>query len=156
MKKIPTLFLQGIIILVGIAALAFLLVEPHFEGRNVNATPFQVYFNDPFLAYAYAASLLFFSALYQAFKVLGYVRHNKTFSQETLKALQTVKYCTTALAACIAAPVLYLFVVRPGDDIAGGVAIGLFLTLASSVIAAAAAMTEGIVQDAADMKFEED
>ena len=44
----------------GIGALAFLLWEPHLEGRNANATPYELYFNDPFLAYAYVASVSFF------------------------------------------------------------------------------------------------
>lgn len=48
------------IVLFGVAALTFLLWEPHLEGRNVHATVYQIYFNDPFLAYAYIASLPFF------------------------------------------------------------------------------------------------
>lgn len=56
MKRSPTLFLQAIIVLIAVGALTFLLWEPHLEGRNVGATPFQIYFNDPFLAYAYTGS----------------------------------------------------------------------------------------------------
>jgi hypothetical protein len=70
MKKI-SIFLQAVIVLIGIGAVALMLWEPHIEGRNAHATLFQIYFNDPFLAYAYIASLPFFVALYQAFKVLG-------------------------------------------------------------------------------------
>ena len=72
---------QGVIILIGIASFVLMLWEPHLEGRNVNATLFEIYFNDPFLAYAYAASIAFFVALYQAFKLLGYADKNKIFSQ---------------------------------------------------------------------------
>ncbi|MEK7514868.1 MAG: hypothetical protein AAB608_00605 [Patescibacteria group bacterium] len=63
MKPLPTLFLKAAIVLIGIGALAFLLIEPHFEGRNVNATLFEIYFRDPFLAYAYIASIPFHSSL---------------------------------------------------------------------------------------------
>lgn len=129
MKKSSTIFLQVVVVLIGIGALAFMLWEPHIEGRNVNATLFEIYFKDPFLAYAYTVSIAFFVALYQAFKVLGYVRQNKTSSQATIKALRTIKYCGIALVAFVVAPVAYLFIVRPGDDIAGGVAMGFLLLL---------------------------
>ena len=68
-----TIFLQVVIVLIGIGALALMLWEPHIEGRNAHATLFEIYFKDPFLAYAYIASIPFFVALYQAFKVLEYV-----------------------------------------------------------------------------------
>ncbi len=151
MKRISTLFLQVVIVLIGIGTLALMLWEPHLEGRNAHATLFEIYFKDPFLAYAYTASILYFVGLYQAFKVLGYVRKNKTFSQETVKALRTIKYCAMALVALIVAPVAYLFIVRPGDDIAGGVAIGLFLIFVSAVIATAAAMLERKLQHSIEL-----
>jgi hypothetical protein len=150
MNKSSTLFLQVAMVLIGIGVLALMLWEPHIEGRNAHATPFEIYFNDPFLAYAYIASIPFFVALYQAFKVLGYVRQSKTFSQATVKALRTIKYCAISLVGFIVAPVAYLFVARPGDDIAGGVAVGILLIFVLAVIATAAAMFEGILQNAVE------
>src|SRR6266478_8391244 len=97
MKKSSTVFLQVVIVLIGIGALALMLWEPHIEGRNAHATLFQIYFNDPFLAYAYIASLSFFVALFQAFKVLGYVGQNKVFSPAAVKALQTIKFCAISI-----------------------------------------------------------
>src|SRR5919205_4430778 len=101
MKKcslvIPSTFLQAVIVLIGIGALALMLWEPHLEGRNAHATLFEIYFKDPFLAYAYVASIPFFVALYQAFKVLGYAGQNKVFSQEAVKALQIIKYCALSM-----------------------------------------------------------
>src|SRR5579862_8409061 len=91
MKRSSTIFLQIVIVLIGIGALALLLWEPHIEGRNAHATLFEIYFKDPFLAYAYIASIPFFAALYQACKVLGYIGEHKVFSQPTLKALRTIK-----------------------------------------------------------------
>src|SRR3954469_16588696 len=97
MRNGSTIFLQMVIVLIGIGSVALLLWEPHLEGRNAHATLFQIYFNDPFLAYAYVASISFFVALYQAFKVLGYVGQNKVFSQAAVKALRTIKYCALAI-----------------------------------------------------------
>src|ERR687885_758343 len=88
MERGPILFLKAVIVLVGVGALALMLWEPHIEGRNAHATLFEIYFKDPFLAYAYIASIPFFVALYQAFKVLGYAGQNTVFSQEAVKALR--------------------------------------------------------------------
>ena len=63
MKRSFTAFLQIVIVLIGIGVLALLLWEPHIEGRNAHATLFEIYFKDPFLAYAYIASITFFVAL---------------------------------------------------------------------------------------------
>jgi hypothetical protein len=72
MKRGSTIFLQIIIVLIGIGAQALLLWEPHIEGRNAHATNFEIYFKDPFLVLVYIGSIPFFVALYQAFKVLGF------------------------------------------------------------------------------------
>lgn len=146
MKRGLTIFFQVVVVLSGIGALAFMLWEPHIEGRNVNATPFEIYFNDPFLVYAYTASIAFFVALYQTFRVLGYIRQGKTFSQATVKALRTITYCAMTIIGFIVPAVAYLFIVRPGDDIAGGVFMGVLITLVSLVIAATAATFERTVQ----------
>ena len=156
MKKGSTIFLQVVIVLVGIGALVLMLWEPHLEGRNAHATPSQVYFNDPFLAYAYAVSIAFFVALYQAFRLLGYIGQNKVFSLHSVKALRTIKYCAMFLVGGIVAPLIYLFAVRPGDDIAGGVAIGLVMIFLSAVVATAAAVFEKLLQSAVELKSEND
>lgn len=127
-----------------------MLWEPHLEGRNVNATFFEIYFMDAFLAYAYAVSVAFFTALYQAFKVLGYIGQNKVFSPHSKKSIRIIKHCAASLVGFVAAPVVYLLIVRPGDDIAGGVAIGLFLIFLSSVTAAVADVFEKVLHSVAE------
>src|SRR5215831_5950964 len=112
---VPTIFLQAVIVLIGIGALALMLWEPHIEGRNAHATLFEIYFKDPFLAYAYLASIPFFIALYQAFKVLGYVRQNKTFSQATVKALRTIKYCAIAIIGFVAVSAVFFLSSDPDE-----------------------------------------
>jgi Protein of unknown function (DUF2975) len=152
-----TVFLQVVIVLIGIGALALLLWEPHIEGRNAHATPFQVYFNDPFLAYAYTASIAFFVALYQAFKVLRYAGQGQVISPKAVKALRTIRYCAISLVGFIGAAEVYFFVfVRGKDDIAGGVAVGLLMIFACVVVAAAAAVFERLLQSAVELKSEND
>ena len=157
MKRSSTIFLQVVIVLIGIGALALMLWEPHIEGRNAHATLFEIYFKDPFLAYAYIASIPFFVALYQAFKVLGYVRQNKTFSQATVKALRTIKYCAIAIIGFVAVSVIFIYpMFGDKDDRPAGVFMRILTTFASIVIATAAAMFERILQNAVDIKSEND
>src|SRR5205809_987077 len=108
MKRSSAAFLQTVIVLIGIGALALMLWEPHIEGRNAHATPFEIYFKDPFLAYAYVASIPFFAALFQAFKVLAYTRENKVFSQGAVKALRTIKFCAIAIIGFVAVGEVFL------------------------------------------------
>lgn len=154
MKRRSIIFLQAVIVLIGISALTFMLWEPHLEGRNAHATLFQIYFNDPFLAYAYTASIAFFVAVYQAFRLLGYIGQNKAFSLNSVKALRTIKYCALTIVAFIVAPEAYLFIVRPGDDIAGGVMMGFFIMFISVVVATVADVFENLLQSVIDMKPE--
>ena len=157
MKRGSTIFLQVVIVALGIGVLALMLWEPHVEGRNANATVFEIYFKDPFLAYVYTASIAFFIALYQAFKLLGYIGANKVFSLQSVSALRTIKRCAVALVGFIAGALAYiLIVVRGKDDVAGGVAIGIFLIFVSVVIATAAAVFERLLQNAVDIKSEND
>ena len=152
MKKSSTIFLQVVVVLLGIGALAVMLWEPHLEGRNARATNFDIYFKDPFLAWAYSASLAFFMALYQAFKLLGYAGQNKIFSPEAVKALRTIKYCAMIIVGFIAPAEVYLFIVRPGDDIAGGVFIGVLISLISITVAVVAAIFARRLQSAVNVK----
>jgi len=155
MKRISTIFLQGVIMLIGIGALAIMLWEPHVEGRNAHATPFEIYFKDPFLAYAYVASIPFFVALYQAFKVLGYAGQNKIFSQAAVKALRTLKYCAIAIIGFVAVSLIFMMFSDP-DDRPAGVFMRILITFPSIVVATAAAMFERILQNAVEIKSEND
>lgn len=158
MKKSSTVFLQVVIVFIGIGALALMLWEPHLEGRNAHSTLFQIYFSDPFLAYAYIASIAFFVALYQAFKLLGYIGRGDVFSQRSVKALRTIKYCAMSLVGFLVGAEAYFFIVQRSkvDDIAGGVMMGLFLIFVSVVVAAAAAAFERTLQSAVELKSEND
>jgi len=156
MKRSSTIFLQVVIVFIGIGALALLLWEPHIEGRNVHATLFQIYFNDPFLALVYIGSIPFFVALYQAFKVLGYAGQNKIFSQAAVKALRTIKYCALAIIGFVVVEEMCIMFNHGSDDPAGGVFMGVLITFGSIVIATAAAMFERVLQNAVDIKSEND
>ena len=157
MKRVSTVFLQIVIVVVGAGVLTFLLWEPHLEGRNVHATVFEIYFKDPFLAYIYLAFVPFFVGLYQAFKILGYARRDEIFFPRSVRALRIIKYCALITALFILGAEAYIFVfVRGTDDVAGGVMMGAFIIFVSTIIATAAAVFQRILQNAVDIKSEND
>lgn len=156
MKRSSTVFLQVLVVLIGIGALALLLWVPHVEGRNARATLFEIYFKDPFLAYVYTGSLSFFVGLYHAFKVLGYVRQNQTFSPATVKALRTIKYCALVIMGFVALGVVFILMQGDNEDRPAGVFMSLLVTFASIVVATVAAVFERILQNAVDLKSEND
>ena len=157
MKRGSTLFLKAVILLIGIGALAGMIIFPQLEGRNTNADLFSIYFQDPFLAYVYIASIPFFVALYQAFQLLGYIGQNKVFSLDSVRALRTIKYCAIILSILIVMTALYIRIFHAkGDDPAGFIALCIVTTFISVVIATATAVFERLLQSAVDIKLEND
>src|SRR3989338_1060246 len=153
MKKSSTIplqaiFLQVVIVLIGIVALAIMIRFPLTEGRAANLDLFSIY-ADPFLVYGYLASIAFFVALYQAFRLLGYIGKNKVFSLSSVKALRTIKYCAIIVGASIAMAALYIKIFHAkDDDPAGFIAIAILAIFISAVIATAAAVFEKLLQSA--------
>ena len=158
MKRSSTIFLQVVIVLIGMGVLALLLWEPQIEGVNAHATNFEIYFKDPFLAIVYAGSIPFFVALYQAFKVLAYVRQDTTFSPATVKALRTIKYCAIAIIGFVVVEEIFILLMnnRDNDNPGAPIFMGVLITFPSIVVATAAAMFERILQNAVDLKAEND
>jgi len=156
MKRVSTIFLQAVIVLIGIVALVVLIRFPLTEGRAANLDLLSIY-SDPFILYGYAASIAFFVALYKAFKLLGYIGQNKVFSPNSVGTLKSIKYCAIVLSILIVTAGLYIKISHDEeDDPAGFLAICIVTTFASIVVATAAAIFEKILQNAIDMKSEND
>ncbi|WP_423128808.1 DUF2975 domain-containing protein [Gaoshiqia sp. Z1-71] len=156
MKTISTVFLQVVIVLIGLVALAVLIRFPLTEGRAANLDLFSIY-SDPFILYGYAVSIAFFIALYKAFRLLGYIGQNKVFSSNSVGALKSIKYCAVVFSILIVAAGLYIRIFRNDeDDPAGFLAVCIVTTFASIVVATAAAIFEKVLQNAIDMKSEND
>src|SRR5690242_19336871 len=95
-------FLRGVVALFGLGVLAFLLAEPHFEGRNAGASVSTIYFRDPFLAYVYVGSVPFFFGLFQAIRLLGLAGSQRQFSPAALRSVRTIKFCALVVLGFIA------------------------------------------------------
>jgi hypothetical protein len=140
MKSSSALFLQVVIVLLGIGTLGLMLWEPHLEGRNAHATTFEIYFKDPFLAYVYLGSVPFFLALHRAFGLFGHVRRTGTFSQVTLNDLRVIKRCAMAILGFVAGGVIFILMYGDGEDRPAGVFMCVLVAFTAGVIATAAAM----------------
>lgn len=155
LKRGSTLFLKGVLFLIAIIVLAGMIRFPQIEGRAANLDLISIY-ADPLIIYGYLASIPFFVALYQAFRLLGYVDTNNVFSQPAVKAVRNIKYCAIIVGGFIIIGVLYIRLFVNGDDPAGPTALGIITTFAAIVIATAAAIFEKLLQNAVDLKSEND
>jgi len=155
MKKGSTLFLKFVICLIAIGVLIWLIWFPQLEGRAANLGLISIY-TDPLVIYTYIGSIPFFVALYQAFKLLGYVDGNKIFSQSAVNAVRNIKYCAIIFSGFIVLGLLYIRLYVRGDDSAGVTALGSFTAFASVVFATAAAVFQRLLQNAVDIKSEND
>ena len=154
MKQSSTLFLQGVIALCGIAALAIMIRIPLTEGRAANLDLFSIY-SDPFILFGFAASIPFFIALYKAFKLFGYIRQNKAFTVNSVRTLRSIRYCAIILGLAIVMAGVYIKIFHnKDDDPAGFLAMCIATTFVSLAVATAAAVFEKIFQNGVDIKLE--
>jgi len=105
---------------------------PSTEGRAENLDMFSIYF-DPFILYAYAASIPFFIALYKAFKLLGYIGQNKAFSLNSARTLKSIKYCAIVLDVLIVTAGIYIRIFHNKDDDPAGFLAMCIVTTAGAV-----------------------
>jgi len=156
MKRVSIIFLQAVVLLIGIVALVILIRFPLTEGRAANLDLFSIY-SDPFILYGYAASIAFFVALYKAFKLLGHIGQNELFSQKSVRTLRIIKYCAIISSILIAMAGLYIKIFHNNeDDPAGFLAMCILFTFISVAVATAVAVLEKNLQNAVDMKTEND
>lgn len=155
-KKVSTLFLKIVILIMAAITLAWLIWFPQLEGRNVNADFFTIYFKDPFLAYVYLASTPYFAALHQAFKLLTHIEQNKTFSQLSINTLRNIKRYSLAFAGFIVLVIPNILVFGEKDNAPGVVMLTLIIIIASTVIATSAGIFQRLLQNAVDIKSEND
>ncbi|QWU13782.1 Protein of unknown function [Paenibacillus sophorae] len=156
MKRGSTFFLKGVVVLIGITALALCIFWlPGIASRDAEANPETAYLQYPFLVCAYVLSIPFFVALYQAFKLLSYIDRNKAFSELSVRALRYIKYCAITISILIVSGIIFVVFFIEGD-VAGVIALGLMCSFASSVIATFAAIIQKLLKDAIDIKSEND
>ncbi|PWV98636.1 hypothetical protein DFQ01_11635 [Paenibacillus cellulosilyticus] len=108
------------------------------------------------VALGYTTAIPYFTALFQSFKLLSYIDKNIAFSDLSVKALKTIKYCafTFSLLYVIALPLFYY--IAENDDAPGVIVIGLVFAFTAFVVAVFAAVLQRLLKNAIDIKSEND
>jgi hypothetical protein len=151
MKRGSTWFLRFVICLMGLAGLALcVIVLPRVIG-SIDPGGY-----DPILLGMYVTAIPFFVVLYQSLKLLNYIDKNIAFSELSVKALKYIKYYATSDSLLYAAGMPYIFYVADKDDAPGVVLIALVIIGATLVIAVFAAVLQKLLQNAIDIKSEND
>lgn len=155
MKHGPTLFLKFVLLLIATTVFAGLIYFPTTEGRAADLDLVSIC-SDPFIIYTYFASVPFFFGFYQAFKLLNLIAINNVFSLSAVNNLKNIKYASLIMIAFITLAIVYIRFFVHGDDPAGPTGLGIFLSLAFGVIATIAGVCQKILQNAVDLKSEND
>jgi hypothetical protein len=104
----------------------------------------------------YATVIPFFFALYQAFRLLHNIDKNHAFSEASIKALRNIKYCAIVMSVLYWTCMPLVFVFADLDDAPGAVLIGAALASSPLIVATFVAVLQKLVQNALDMKLEND
>ncbi|CAM3832808.1 DUF2975 domain-containing protein [Marinicrinis lubricantis] len=157
MKQGSTLFLKIAVILIGIPVLALcIFLVPGMANYAAELYPDAAYIRYLIFIDLYAAAVPFYFALYQAFKLLSYIDGNNAFSQSSVQALNKIKYCAISICILFAAGMPFFYLVAEKDDAPGIIVLGMVVIFASAVIAVFAAVLQRLLQEAIDIKSEND
>lgn len=160
MKRSSTLFLKIAVIFIGIPVLAAcLFVLPQIANEANEAVKrgsdmaFAVY---AILMVMYVSAVPFYFALYQSFNLLSYIDKNQAFSELSVKALKKIKNCALIISGLYVVGIPFVYILAEVDDAPGLILVGLVMIFAPLVIAVFAAVLQTLLQQAIDIKSEND
>ncbi|MFL0489553.1 MULTISPECIES: DUF2975 domain-containing protein [Bacillus] len=155
-KRGSTTFLKVILFLAGIAVLALcIFLVPKIANFAAELYPNIILMKYLVFIVMYGAALPFYIALHQAFNLLQYIDKNTAFSKLSVKALKNIKCCAIAISGLyILAMPLFRFIAKKVDPPIGLMA--LIIIFAALVIAVFAAILERLLQEAINIKSEND
>ncbi len=157
MKQGSTWFLRGVLLLMGLIALAVCIFAlPSMKEGAAMEFPGADNLLYIFTGGLYLSAIPFLMALYQSWKLLNYIDQNQAFSQASVNALKIIKYCGIAVSICFASGIPFLFHVAELDDAPGMGLIALAFACSPLVITTFAAVLEKVLQNAINIKSEND
>ena len=160
MKRGSTLFLKLAVFLIGIPVLVlcviFLPQLANVAFQEAQSGAKLGYIVLGILAIMYVSAIPFYVALYQAFKLLSYIDKNEAFSELSVNALKKIKHCAISISGLYVVALPFVFMIGQWDDASGLALIGMVVIGASLVIAVFAAVLQRLLQEAIDIKTEND
>jgi hypothetical protein len=155
MKRGSTIFLKIAVFLIGTPVLALCIFGlPWLANNPVN--PDYAHMLYPIVIGIYVSVIPFSIALYQAFKLLSYIDKNQSFSELSVKSLRNIKFCAMTISGLYVVILPFVFLVAELDDAPGLIIVGMAPILASMVIAVFAAVLQRLLQEAINIKSEND
>ncbi|ETT31884.1 hypothetical protein C161_24609 [Paenibacillus sp. FSL R5-192] len=155
MKRGTTIFLKLAVLLIGVPILALCIFGiPWLANNPVNPNYAGALY--PIVIIMYVSVIPFIVALYQAFRLLSYIDKNEAFSLMSVKSLKTIKYCAIVISSFYFVMLPFVYVVAEKDDAPGLILMGMVPVFASLVIAVFSAVLQRLLQEAIDIKSEND
>lgn len=156
MKK-ETIFLKLAVIFIGLPIIGLCIFLLPMTARDAAESSMKMaYVLYGILIIMYVTAIPFFTALYQAFKLLTFIDHNKAFSELSVKALKNIKNCATIISALYVLSMPLFYIVGEVDDAPGAILIGLLFVFGPMVISVFAAVLQKLLQNAINIKNDND
>lgn len=155
MKRGSTLFLKIAVFFIGTPVLALCILGIPWLA-NHPANPIYAGLLYPILIILFVTLIPFFIALYYAFRLLIYIDRNNAFSNSSVLALKRIKYCAAIITVLYVVILPFVFLVAEKDDAPGLIIMGLVPIFAAMVIAIFAAVLQKLLQEAIEIKSEND
>lgn len=151
MKQASTLFLRIVIIGIGAIMAFFCILAMSVALRSDNTDYYK-----PILICLSIPAIPFFIALWQSIKILNLIDAQKAFSAMSVRAFKNIRNCALIISGLFAVGMPLFYRAADQDDAPGVIVIGLIIALASFVIATFSAVLQKLVQNAVDIKHEND
>jgi hypothetical protein len=152
-KKSTTFFLKVAIGLIGLFVIAMSILALPSLLKDVSENPNQ------FTKYIYSIVVImyitiipFFIALFQTIKLLNLIEKNKAFSDLAVKCLKVIKYSAFTISGLYVVTMPFFYLFGELDDAPGVILVGFMFFFAPLVIAFFAAILEKLLQQAIDIK----
>ena len=148
-----TMILKIAVIMLGIpvAALSVLLL-PWIARDAAQSSIRMAYVIYGILILMYISLVPFFAALYQGFRLLGYIDSNKAFSELSLKSIQKIRSCAAAISIIYLFAMPLFYIVAEIDDAPGVILVGMIFVFAPLTVAVFAAILKKLLKNAIDLK----
>ena len=148
-----TMILKIAVIMLGIpvAALSVLLL-PWIARDAAQSSIRMAYVIYGILILMYISVVPFFAALYQGFRLLGYIDSNKAFSELSLNSIQKIRSYAAAISIIYLFAMPLFYIVAEIDDAPGVILVGMIFVFAPLSVAVFAAILKKLLKNAIDLK----
>ncbi len=154
MNHVSTLFLKGVICLIGLLAIGICVIIIGVVATGNGGEGVGLYL--PVVLGIVVTAIPFLYALYQGILLLGAIEKNTAFSEASVRSIRTIEYCAFTISALYAAMMPFIIRAAHSDDAPGAVLLGLMGIFAPLITGVFAAVLQRLLQNAIDLKSEND